>query len=163
MTTPGLVQVHDFTLSVNWEIFINFLGSNFMQKDLTRITRHKLTENAGFNIRQSSITYLFYYDKWLEKYLYESGKMWLKCWQSIFTLNNVVQNQEGYPQLLTGYHSHIDINCVKSVQIRSFFWSVFSCIRTKYGDLMFKSPYSIQIRGNTDQKKLRIWTLFTQW
>ena len=34
-----------------------------------------------------------------------------------------------------GYH------CVKSVQIRSFFWSVFSCIRTR--------------------KKLRIWTLFT--
>ena len=23
--------------------------------------------------------------------------------------------------------------CVKSVQIRSFFWSVFSCIRTEYG------------------------------
>ena len=32
-------------------------------------------------------------------------------------------------------------HCVKSVQIRSFLWSVFSC---------------------TDQKKLRIWTLFTQ-
>ena len=26
-------------------------------------------------------------------------------------------------------------HCVKSVQIRSFFWSVFSCIRTEYGDL----------------------------
>ena len=26
-----------------------------------------------------------------------------------------------------------------------------------------KSPYSVQIRENTDQKKLRIWTLFTQW
>ena len=25
-----------------------------------------------------------------------------------------------------------------------------------------KSPYSVQKRGNTDQKKLRIWTLFTQ-
>ena len=23
-------------------------------------------------------------------------------------------------------------NCVKSVQVRSFFWSVFSCIRTEY-------------------------------
>ena len=28
-------------------------------------------------------------------------------------------------------------HCVKSVQIRSFFWSVFSCIRTKYRDLLF--------------------------
>ena len=35
-------------------------------------------------------------------------------------------------------------HCMKIVQIRSFFWSVFSCIRTEYGDL-------------------RIWTLFTQW
>ena len=47
-------------------------------------------------------------------------------------------------------------HCVKSVQIRSFFWSVFSCIRTEYGDLLRKSPYSVQIQENTDQKKLRI-------
>ena len=26
---------------------------------------------------------------------------------------------------------------VKRVQIRSYFWSVFSCIRTEYGDLLF--------------------------
>ena len=44
--------------------------------------------------------------------------------------------------------------CVKSVQIRSFFWSVFSCIRT---------PYSVETRENTAQKKLHIWTLFTQY
>ena len=46
-------------------------------------------------------------------------------------------------------------DCVKKVQTRSVFWSVFSCIRTK-------SPYSIWIHENTDQKKLRIWTLFMQ-
>ena len=34
--------------------------------------------------------------------------------------------------------------CVKSVQIRSYFWSIFSCILTECGHL------------------LRIWTLFTQ-
>ena len=27
---------------------------------------------------------------------------------------------------------------VKSVQIRSYFWSVFSCVRTEYGDLRSK-------------------------
>ena len=53
-------------------------------------------------------------------------------------------------------------HCVKSVQIRSFFWSVFSCIRTEYGDWRSKSPYSVQIQENADQKKFRIWTLFTQ-
>ena len=52
-------------------------------------------------------------------------------------------------------------HCVKSAKIRSFFWSLFSCIRTECGDLRTKSPYSIQIQENTDQKKLRIWTLFT--
>ena len=51
---------------------------------------------------------------------------------------------------------------MKSVQIRIFFWSVFSYIRTEYRDLLRKSPYSVRIQENADQKKLRIWTLFTQ-
>ena len=54
-------------------------------------------------------------------------------------------------------------HCVKSVQIRNFFWSVSSHIWTEYGDLRGKSQYSVRIRENTDQKKLRLWTLFTQW
>ena len=29
-----------------------------------------------------------------------------------------------------------ELHCVKSVQIRSYFWSVFSCIRTEYRDLL---------------------------
>ena len=31
---------------------------------------------------------------------------------------------------------------MKSVKIRSYFWSVFSCIRTEYGDLRSKFEYS---------------------
>ena len=30
-------------------------------------------------------------------------------------------------------------------------------------DLLGKSPYSVRIQENTDQKKLGIWTLFTQY
>ena len=41
---------------------------------------------------------------------------------------------------------------VKSAEIRSYFWSVFSCVRTEYGYLLRKSPYSVQIKENTDQK-----------
>ena len=41
-------------------------------------------------------------------------------------------------------------HCVKSVQIRSYFWPVFCCIRTEYGDLRSIPPVSIQ--ENTDQK-----------
>ena len=51
---------------------------------------------------------------------------------------------------------------VKSVQIPSIFWSVLSRIWTEYGDLIRKSQYLVRIQGNTDQKKLRIFTLFTQ-
>ena len=33
-----------------------------------------------------------------------------------------------------------------------------------YGNLIRSiSPYSVRMRENTDQEKLRIWTLFTQW
>ena len=51
-------------------------------------------------------------------------------------------------------------HCVKSVQIRIFFWSVFSRIRTEYGEILRISPYSVRMWKNTDQKKIRIWTLF---
>ena len=50
-------------------------------------------------------------------------------------------------------------HCVKSVQIGSFFWSVFSRIRTEYGEIRSISPYLVRIRENTDQKKLRTWIL----
>ena len=45
------------------------------------------------------------------------------------------------------------------VQIRSFFWSVFSRTRIEYGYLRCKSLYSARVQKNTDQKKLSISTL----
>ena len=53
-------------------------------------------------------------------------------------------------------------HCVKSVQIRSFFWPVFSRIRNEYGEILRISPYSVRMWENTGQEKLHIWTLFTQ-
>ena len=73
---------------------------------------------------------------------------------------NLCQKFQGFPiSLLILYIKH----CVKSVQIRSFFWSLFFRIRTEYKDILRISPYSVQMQENTDQKKLRIWTHFTQW
>ena len=40
--------------------------------------------------------------------------------------------------------------CIKSVQIRSYFGSAFLL-------------NSVRIQENADQKELRIWTIFTQW
>ena len=51
---------------------------------------------------------------------------------------------------------------MKSVEIRSFFWSIPSRIWTEYGKILRISPYSVQMRENTDQKKLRNWTLLAQ-
>ena len=49
---------------------------------------------------------------------------------------------------------------MKIVQMRSFFWAVFSVIQTEYGEILRISSYSVRMRENTD---LRIWILFTQW
>ena len=50
--------------------------------------------------------------------------------------------------------------CVKSVQIRSFFCSVFSRIRIKYGGLLRKAPYSVGMRENTELKKAHYLDIF---
>ena len=42
-------------------------------------------------------------------------------------------------------------------------WSLFSLPRYSCGTVLRISPYSLRMRGNKDQKQLRIWTLFTQW
>ena len=89
--------------------------------------------------------------------LYELHKIGRKSTRS--SLGNKTQTlyfQNNHPSWLSKI---INGHCVKSVQIRSFFWSVFSRIWT----VSHISPYSVRMRENTDQKRLRIWTLFMQW
>ena len=43
--------------------------------------------------------------------------------------------------------SNLVSHWVKSVQIWSYFWSVFSCIRIEYGDLRSKSRYNNSVFG----------------
>ena len=38
------------------------------------------------------------------------------------------------------------------VSVYRFFWSVFSHIRTEYGDICSISPYSVQMRESTEKK-----------
>ena len=78
----------------------------------------------------------------------------------LFVVNKII-----YEHCLIEIYSFYIIkwsHCVKSVQIRSFFWPVFSCIRTEYGELRNKSPYSVWKQENPGQKKLRIWAIFMQ-
>ena len=53
------------------------------------------------------------------------------------------------------------LHCVKNVHIRSNSWSVFFRIRTECGKMRSISLYSVRMREITDQKLLRIWTIFT--
>ena len=46
------------------------------------------------------------------------------------------------------------LDCMKSVQIRSFFWFVFSRIRTEYGDLLRKSVFSLNTGKCRPEKTL---------
>ena len=57
---------------------------------------------------------------------------------------NVTRNLENFHQ-----SSRKGSHCLKSIQRRIFFWSVFSSIWTEYGD---KSLYSVRILENTNQK-----------
>ena len=46
----------------------------------------------------------------------------------------------------------INLSLRKKFSYSEFFPSAFSRIRTEYGDLQSKSPYSLQIGENADQK-----------
>ena len=58
-------------------------------------------------------------------------------------------------------------HCVKSVQVRSFFWSIFSCIRTEYGDLRSKSfravPVLLTFIGQKGEKSMKILVLIIEY
>ena len=44
----------------------------------------------------------------------------------------------------------LKVNCEKSVQIRSYFWSVFPCIWTEHGGFRIQSKYRrIRTRNNS--------------
>ena len=97
---------------------------------------------------------------WLGKRRYNKWS-WTSWGQIYWSLINILQE---WKKKLTELHNlfykprffttqpQCCLHCVKSVQIRSYFWSVFSCIRIKCGDFLLKSPYSVQIQENTDQK-----------
>ena len=57
-------------------------------------------------------------------------------------------------RVVCSFEKLANIRSVKSVQIRSYLWSVFSCIRTEYGDLGGRESiktriYTNQVKGGT--------------
>ena len=91
----------------------------------------------------------------------------LETWQKLIFLSISILSQEACMTLawlsLRKQPFSKKLHYLKLVQIRSFFRSVFSCIRIEYRDLRRNSSYSFGIQKNTNQKKFRIFTFFTQW
>ena len=58
-----------------------------------------------------------------------------------FTEKVVGENKNSSAEFENSFFStrHFLENCVKSVQIQSYFWSVFSCIRTEYRKIWSKN------------------------
>ena len=55
-------------------------------------------------------------------------------------------------KLIEVFISLFQITLREKCPYSGFFWSVFSCLRTEYGEMRSISPYSVRIRENTDQK-----------
>ena len=84
----------------------------------------------------------------LRKLLHQNTTLYNYCWiwawpLILLTDRCCLTSRTHYQCWWSITHKH-NAHCMKSVQTRS------------------KSPYSVRIQENTDQKKHRIWTLFTQ-
>ena len=127
----------------------------------SRVDKVKFAEEFYWSILEYFLPFLLSW-KPLSLVLFESNKFLLVPWGKLVS-HDLVWSKENSLLFLEIYKLLLATHCVKSVHILSLFWSVFSRIRTEYGHLRNKSPYSVRKRENTDEKKLRIWTFFTQW
>ena len=51
---------------------------------------------------------------------------------------------------------HISLHCLKGVQIRSFFWAVFSRIQTEYGEIGLNTErYGVTLRIQSECRKIQ--------
>ena len=94
-------------------------------------------------------------------------RLWHKCFHvklAKIIRTSFLQNTSGQLLLFqdvnllaanTCQHYH----CVNRVQIESFFWTVFSCIRTEYGDLLRKWSTILWIHLHDKKSKLWIFIL----
>ena len=128
-----------------WLLF-NLFESYILRRKIVSVV-HKWTWRNKFTVMRVD---------WLSTW---PTKPYLTIWLSdpiserlIFTI--------GHPLMLPCYHIQ---HCVKIVQLRSYFWSVFSCILTECGDLLCKSPVNIHIQSKYRKIGTRNNSIFGQF
>ena len=70
-------------------------------------------------------------------------------------LNLTNLNQLLFTKVVKQANSFQQENCVKSIQIQSYFWSVFSCIRTEYGEIKCPNTELFLVRIQSEHGKIR--------
>ena len=78
---------------------------------------------------------------------FASAKIWLRDWKNKLTLREKFPDTEFFLVRIFPHSDWIGRDAL---------------IRTEYGEIWSISSYSVRMRENTDQKKLRIWTPFRQ-
>ena len=76
-----------------------------------------------------------------------NGRFYVLC-SEIFVRPLTMFEKKLFKTLFVSWSCHY-LHCLKCVQIRSYFWSVFSCIRTKY------DIYSVNLRIQFECRKIR--------
>ena len=158
--------------SRKWACYVKFLGSwkNRGKQNSTKIAFLCSYHNTGmFSTKMLEINYLTCLkiittsEKWTSNQIlldFEWLMVTIRITFLLFILvllqRLVCRRTDVCKILSNNYHYE---KCPYS----EFFWSVFSRIGTEYWEILRISRYSVRMRENTDQKKFRIRTLYTQY
>ena len=142
---------------------------NFAVGDSRKLNSHAM------NFTNETISIRFqYHELWIGEIfaqVWNARTMWKVSWAESWRVMHVIKHalSEKYPnketfvvRLSRIWTEYADLIRTRKISVyekcpnMNFFWSLFSRIRTKYKN-------TVRIRKNTDQEKLCIWTLFTQW
>ena len=110
-------------------------------RNSTKFSRKHLCQNLFFN-KVADLRPVTLFKK----------RLWQRCFHVNFTKFLRTSFLQNISLFFSQNFSNSNSHCVKSIQIRNYFCSVFSCIRPEYGNLLRKSPYSVLILKNMDQK-----------
>ena len=142
---------------------------NFAVGDSRKLNSHAM------NFTNETISIRFqYHELWIGEIfaqVWNARTMWKVSWAESWRVMHLIKYalSEKYPnkeifvvRLSRIWTEYADLMRTRKISVyekcpnMNFFWSLFSRIRTKYKN-------TVRMRKNTDQEKLCIWTLFTQW
>ena len=146
-----------YKLKKLWKLATEITNSRDIFRTLSNMHDRALCDYTAWKVSKYGVFLvpIFLYSDWIHD---NTEQKTLRIW-TLFTQWKVFHlvNNNQIPFII----SHFSLR--EKYPNTEFFCSVFSRIRTEYGEIWSIFPYSVGILENTDQKKLCIWTHFTQW